>query len=138
MCITCMAYNRGDVKQKMKIVLCGSKKFKSKFFELEKELKNKGFEVIIPKEFIVDIPKKEASILHFKQIDKADVDALLIVNEDKNEISNYIGANGFAELAFGFYKGKKIYLLKDIYEPYKEELIAWEVIPLKGDLNKIL
>lgn len=121
----------------MKIVLCGSKKFIPKFFELEKVLKEKGFEVVVPREFIVEIPKKEASLLHFDEINKDDVDALLIVNENKNDIDNYIGANGFAELAFGFYKGRKIYLLNDIYEPYSEELVAWEVIPLKGNIDLI-
>lgn len=121
----------------MKIVLCGSKKFIPKFFELQKELEEKQFEVVVPREFIEEIPKKEASLIHFKEIDKEDVDALLIVNEDKNETKNYIGANGFAELAFGFYKGKTIYLLNDIYEPYSEELLAWEVIPLKGNIELI-
>ena len=120
-----------------KIVLCGSKKFIPKFFELEKELKNMGFNVVVPREFIVDMEKKDASLLHFSEIDKDDVDALLIVNESKNGQDNYIGANGFAELAFGFYKGKEIYLLNDIYEPYSEELVAWEVIPLKGDISKL-
>lgn len=120
-----------------KIVLCGSKKFIPKFFELEKELKDMGFNVVVPREFIVDMDKKDASLLHFSEIDKDDVDALLIVNESKNGQENYIGANGFAELAFGFYKGKDIFLLNDIYEPYAEELIAWEVIPLKGDISKL-
>lgn len=121
-----------------KIVLCGSKKFIPKFFELEQLLKLNGAEVVVPKEFIIDMEKKQASLLHFSEIDKNDVDALLIVNENKNGQENYIGANGFAELAFGFYKGKQIYLLNDIYEPYKEELIAWEVIPLKGNLSKLI
>lgn len=120
-----------------KIVLCGSKKFIPKFFELEKELKDMGFNVVVPREFIVDMEKKDASLLHFSEIDKEDVDALLIVNESKNGQDNYIGANGFAELAFGFYKGKDIYLLNDIYEPYSEELVAWEVIPLRGDISKL-
>lgn len=96
-----------------------------------------GYEVVVPKEFIVDMPKKEASLLHFDEINKDNVDALLIVNETKNGQENYIGANGFAELAFGFYKQRKIYLLNDIYLPYEEELVAWEVIPLKGDLSKL-
>jgi len=104
---------------------------------LEKALKEMKCNVVVPREFIDDIGKKEASLLHFSEIDKDDVDALLIVNEDKNGQKNYIGANGFAELAFGFYKGKKIFLLNDIYEPYSEELIAWEVIPLKGDLTEL-
>ena len=120
-----------------KIVLCGSKKFIPKFFELEKILKNMGYKVVVPKEFSVDMPKKQASLLHFDEINKDDVDALLIVNETKNGQENYIGANGFSELAFGFYKQKKIYLLNDIYPPYEEELVAWEVIPLKGNLSKL-
>lgn len=120
-----------------KIVLCGSKKFIPKFFELEKELKDMGFNVVVPREFIVDMEKKDASLLHFSEIDKEDVDALLIVNESKNGQDNYIGANGFAELAFGFYKGKDIFLLNDIYEPYSEELVAWEVISLRGDISKL-
>lgn len=121
-----------------KIILCGSKKFIPKFFELEETLKDSGANVVVPREFIVDMEKKDASLLHFSEIDKNDVDALLIVNESKNDLENYIGANGFAELAFGFYKGKKIYLLNDIYEPYSEELLAWEVIPLKGDLSQLI
>lgn len=121
-----------------KIILCGSKKFIPKFFELEEILKTNGANVVVPREFIVDMEKKDASLLHFSEIDKDDVDALLIVNESKNDLKNYIGANGFAELAFGFYKGKKIFLLNDIYEPYSEELVAWEVIPLKGDLSQLI
>ena len=120
-----------------KIVLCGSKKFIPKFFELEKELKSNGYEVVVPREFLVDIPKKEASILHFSEIEKYDVDALLIVNESKNGLENYIGANGFAELAFGFYKWKKVFLLNDVYLPYEEEIIAWDIIPLKGNIDEI-
>jgi len=41
-----------------KIVLCGSKKFIPKFLELEKALNDKGYEVVVPREFIIDIPKK--------------------------------------------------------------------------------
>ena len=121
-----------------KIVLCGSKKFIPKFFELDKLLKENGANVVVPREFIDDIGKKEASLLHFSEIEKDDVDALLIVNENKNGQENYIGANGFAELAFGFYKGREIFLLNDIFEPYSEELVAWEVKPLKGDLTKLI
>lgn len=63
------------------------------------------------------------------------MDCLLIVNESKNGFENYIGANGFAEIAFGFYFQKKVYLLNDIYEPYREELEGWGIIPLKGELS---
>ena len=119
----------------MKIVLSGSKKFIPKFFELEKQLTNMGHQVVVPREFMVEMEKRDASLLHFSEIQKDDVDCLLIVNESKNGFENYIGANGFAEIAFGFYFQKKVYLLNDIYEPYQEELEGWGIIPLKGDLS---
>lgn len=55
----------------------------------------------------------------------------------KNGVKNYIGPNSFAEVAMGFYNKKKVFLKNDIYEPYKDELLGWEVIPLKGDLEKM-
>lgn len=55
----------------------------------------------------------------------------------KGGIDNYIGPNTFAEIAFATYYKKEVYLLNDIYEPYKDELIAWHVIPLKGDFRKL-
>ena len=120
-----------------KIVLSGSKKFIPKFFELEKIIKDMGANVIVPREFIVEMTKKDGSLLHFSEIEKDDVDAVLIVNESKNGLDNYIGANGFAELAFAFYKGRKVFLLNDIYIPYEEELVGWDVIPLKGNLEEL-
>ena len=60
-----------------------------------------------------------------------------MVNEAKGGIKNYIGPNSFAEIAFGFYFHKQVYLLNDIYLPYQDELLGWDVIPLKGDLKKI-
>lgn len=44
-----------------KIVLCSSKKFIPKFFELEKALKDMDYDVVVPREFIVDMDKKDAS-----------------------------------------------------------------------------
>ena len=60
---------------------------------------------------------------------------MLVVNSDKKGVKNYIGANTFAEIAIAFYFEKKLYLLNDIYGPYSDELLAWNVIPLKGNLN---
>lgn len=57
--------------------------------------------------------------------------------QKKNNIKNYIGPNSLCEIAFGFYYKRKVYLLNDIYEPFKDELEGWGVIPLNGDLNKL-
>lgn len=119
----------------MRIVLCGSKKFKQEIIYLGEELKKKGHEVIIPKEFIQEMDKAESSYLHFQEIINNKTRALIIVNSGRgdNNYNNYIGANTLAEIAFGFYYDKKIYLTGDIYEPYREELTAWGVVPWKGE-----
>ena len=120
-----------------KIVLCGSMKLKERIFEVERYLKNKGYEVVTPKEFRAEMTKADTSKLHFDEIANEKTDIVLAINETKNGIENYIGPNTFAEIAMAFYFNKKIYLLNDIYEPYKDELEGWSVIPLKGNLNNL-
>ena len=119
------------------IVICGSMKFKDKILEINDKLENLGFKTELPKECIEGIPKEKASRAHFKRIQNEDTDAIIVVNCDKNELKNYIGPNSFAEIAFAFYFNKKIFLLQDIYEPYKDELLGWKVIPLNKTLESI-
>ena len=120
-----------------RIVLCGSMKLKEKIFETEKILKNKGYEVVTPKEFKVEMTKGDATKLHFDEITNEKTNIVLAVNVTKNGIENYIGPNTFAEIAMAFYFNKKIYLLNDIYEPYRDELEGWNVIPLNGNLDNL-
>lgn len=121
----------------MRIVLSGSAKVKESVFEIAKQLRNKGYEVVVPREFIVHMEKRAHSMRHFDEICKDETDILLAVNEPKNGIENYIGPNTFAEIAMAFYKQKKVYVLNDLYKPYLDELEGWGVIPLKGDLDKL-
>ena len=121
---------------KNKVILCGSMKVKDKIIEVKETLENKGFLVILPEECFKGEKKNIASYTHFNRI--ATIDAyILIVNTEKNNIKNYIGPNSLCEIAFGFYYKRKVYLLNDIYEPFKDELEGWGVIPLNGDLNKL-
>ena len=119
------------------IVLCGSMKVKDKILEVADKLEKEGYNVLLPIECMRGEDKLIASRAHFDRIANPENEIILIVNEIKNGIENYIGPNSFAEIAFGFYFRKKVYLLNDIYEPYKDELIGWKVMPLKGDLNGI-
>ena len=120
-----------------RIVICGSMKFKESIFRVSEELQQKGYEVLIPEEAIRDMKKEEASKLHFNKVADDKTDAIIAINENKKDITNYIGPNTFAEIGLAFYKDKKIYLLNDIYEPYRDELEGWNAICLNGDLNKI-
>ena len=92
---------------------------------------------MLPEECMRGEEKTIASRAHFDKICNSDNEIILVVNAPKNGIENYIGPNSFAEIAFGFYFHKKVYLLNDIYDPYKDELMGWNVIPLKGDLKKL-
>lgn len=119
------------------IVLCGSMKVVDKIYEVRKILENKGYNVLLPRECIEGKHKAIASKAHFNRIIDPKNEIILIVNSTKNGIENYIGPNSFAEIAFAFFYSKKIYLLNDIYKPYEDELIGWNAIPLKGDINKL-
>ena len=125
------------MKKPKNIVLCGSMKVKDKIVDLSQELEKMGYNVLLPVECMQGLDKVIASRAHFDRIADPKNDTVLIVNATKNGIENYIGPNSFAEIAFGFYFKKNVYLLNDIYEPYKDEIIGWNVTPLKGDLNKL-
>jgi len=119
------------------IVLCGSMKVKDKILEVANQLEEKGYNVLLPVECMKGLNKIIASRAHLDRICNPDTDIVLIVNATKNNIENYIGPNSFAEIAFGFYFGKKVYLLNDIYQPYEDELVGWKITPLNGDLELI-
>lgn len=119
------------------IVLCGSMKVKEEIIRVSNELISMGYKVLLPKECMEGLPKEIASRAHFERIINDNNEIVLIVNATKNNIENYIGPNSFAEIAFAFHFNKEIYLLNDLYEPYKDELIGWKVIPLKGNLENL-
>lgn len=82
--------------------------------------------------------KRKVSNAYLKKIRDKNTIAVLIYNGEKNGKENYIGANTLVEIAMAFMWNRRIYLLNDIYEPLKDELIAWNCICLKGNLNKLI
>ena len=80
-------------------------------------------------------PKLKAMQDFNKNLDKSD--AILVANFEKHEKKHYIGANSLMEIGMAFNKNKKIFILYDIPEEYKDELSAIGCIILKGDLTKI-
>lgn len=119
------------------IVLCGSMRVKDRIIEIANKLEAMGYNVLLPVECMQGVQKVIASRAHLNRVIDKDNEIILIVNETKNGIENYIGPNSFAEISFGFYYNKRVYLFNDIYEPYKDELIGWGVIPLRGKLENI-
>jgi predicted RNA-binding protein with PUA domain len=75
-------------------------------------------------------------IRHFKNVEWGD--AVLILNYDKNNIPNYIGANTFLEMGVALYLGKKIFLLNEIPEvENKEEILGMKPVVINNNLKKI-
>jgi len=141
----------------MKITICGSMKFARKMYEVYKFLSTKGHEVFLP-EFVIEFidgklewelgtlssedgaeKKKKNDLIckHYYKIQESD--AILVINEEKNGIKNYIGANTLIEMAFAHVLNKKIYLLNGFpeFDYLLEEVKAMEPIILNGDLDKI-
>jgi len=132
----------------MTIVLCGSMTFIERMREISETLSEMGFVPIIPevgdwseiKDEDVNEYKRKVSRDHFDKIADSATQAIFVVNEskngkDKSVIDNYIGANTFAEIALAFYFRKQIYILNGMYEPYKDELLAWGCRALNGDIQ---
>lgn len=141
-------YDNKTVVGKKKIVICGSMLFYDEMLECQEILRKKGVKAIIPKEENGAVNlydelafrefKRKVSSAYLKRIREKDTIAVLIYNGTKKGQANYIGANTLVEIAMAFTWNRKIYLYNDIYEPLADELLAWECICLKGDMEKII
>lgn len=136
----------------MKIIICGSMSSAQKMVEIKNELFKFGHEVILPKHAeqyargAIGMEDSEKSIKnkieqdlirdYFHEISRAD--AVLVVNIDKNSITNYIGGNAFLEMGFAHALEKKIFILKDIPDMiYTDEIRAMQPIILNENLSVI-
>ena len=137
----------------MKITICGSMSFAKEMIEYKEKLEELKHIIFVPsmlEDFISgNINKKDEMenaarkikynliIDHFNEIQKAD--AILVLNFDKHEIQNYIGANSFLEIGYAFSLSKKIYLLNDIPDMkyILAETIAMQPIIINNNLTKI-
>jgi hypothetical protein len=82
--------------------------------------------------------KKDLSIIKYYFEEIKEQDAILVINKDKNNFKNYIGANALIEMAFAHVLNKKIFLLNPIPEiSYSDEIEAVFPIVIDNDLEKI-
>jgi len=131
-----------------RIVICGSISFYPEFVKIQRALGEARISSVIPSnddevkhkmsEAMFQDYKRKASFEHIKRIRDPRTVAILAVNIDKHNIHSYIGPNTFAEIAIAFAQSKKIYLLMEMPEIYKDELTAWRTIPLHGDLYQLI
>lgn len=132
----------------MKISLCGSMAFAKDMLIIAENLKKIGHEVKIPPNLTNYIEnnnktenkeeKKNLSILKYYFEEITNQDAILVINKDKNNFKNYIGANTLIEMAFAHVLDKKIFLLNPIPEiSYSDEIEAVYPIIINNDLKEI-
>lgn len=80
--------------------------------------------------------KRDFINVHFAKIDTSE--AILVVNEDKNGVQNYIGGNTLIEIAHAYSQGLNIFLLNPVPEVgYAEEIRGMHPIVLDGNLEKL-
>lgn len=136
----------------MKIVICGSMTSVKKMVEIEKELLELGWEVVLPDftheyaqmdgpaeigdESVKNKVKYDLISGYYNKI--AESDAVLIVNIDKNGVENYIGGNAFLEIGFAHVLNKAVFLLNEIPQvAYRDEIEAMKPVVIDGDLKAI-
>ena len=102
-----------------KIVIAGSAKFCDEMSDWKEYFENKGHEVINYPKKIDQRNAQEYQHVYIKFFESLnETDILFVVNENKNGIEGYIGAETFAELTYALIQkkvngqNKKIYLLK--------------------------
>ena len=134
----------------MKILLICSKAFYDKLSFYKQELENLGHEVFMPNCW--DAPETEAKYrgtnMHhvfkakmFRQSEETikKMDAVLVLNFNKNGQENYIGGATFLEIYDAFRMDKKIYFINDIpNNMLKDEIIGFAPTIISDDLTKII
>ena len=133
----------------MKVFLICSKAFYGLLPQYKQQLEQLGHTVFMPNCW--DAPETEAKYRGtnqhhvfkakmYKQSEEKvkNVDAVLVLNFNKNGQENYIGGATFLEIYDAFRMNKKIYFVNDIpNNMLKDELIGFNPTVIYGDLSKI-
>jgi hypothetical protein len=135
----------------MKIYVICSKAFYAYIEEVKEHLEKQGHSITLPncyddlaiEDKYRDLGKKEYAEFKSKMFAQSEeiikvMDAVLVLNFDKNGIKNYIGGATFLEMYNAFRFNKKIYLYNEIPDGMlKDEIIGFNPVIINGDLNKI-
>lgn len=130
----------------MKITICGSMQHEPKMAQIAGELRTRGYEVekpnVVEGHVYEDNLDANAELKrgfideHFAKINTSD--AVLVVNESKNGIDNYIGGNTLIEIAHAYAQGLEIFLLNAVPEvSYADEIRGMHPIVLDGSLDTL-
>jgi nucleoside 2-deoxyribosyltransferase len=140
------------------IVICSSASFYEHVNQVAAELRERGFEVVVPssaekmaKTGDYDVTKhktwydkpadfeRKAALMH-EHFDKVATGGItLVVNDEKKGVKGYIGPNALMEMGLAFHLQKPIYVLNNVDKdmPVYEEVIGMGSIILDGDITKL-
>ena len=133
----------------MRIFIICSKSFYNRIEKIKNDLESLGHSITLPNCY--DCPETEdmyrgkveharwkASMIRHSEEVISNVDAVLVVNYDKNGQKNYIGGATFLEIYDAFRLGRKIYFMNDLPEGMlKDELIGFNGVVINEDLSMI-
>jgi nucleoside 2-deoxyribosyltransferase len=131
----------------MHIVLCGSMSAAASMIRLSNDLQSRGHMVTLPENSAAHAKgffrenaeeKKELDVFkkYFAEIQKAD--AILVCNEKKGEVPNYIGPNTLIEMAFAYVLEKEIYVWNDLPAgSFRDEIEAMHPIVLRASFDSL-
>ena len=139
----------------MRIFIVCSKSFYTKVEPIKQELEEKGHTIIVPNlyEERTKEVEPESTAWNLGQIEHINfkknmykmsrekiknVDALLVLNFDKENKKNYIGGATFLEMYNSFLENKKIYLFNDITQcDLYDEIHDFRPTIISGNLDLI-
>lgn len=144
----------------MKIAICASLDFIPEIKTAGDALKQLGHEVFLPQTaeavirgelsydtFLEDQKDEQkrlerkvkinAIVEHYEKIKASD--AILVLNQTKKSIENYIGGNTFLEIGFAHVLHKKVFLQNPVPQMlYTDELLAMQPQVIGKDYSKII
>lgn len=147
----------------MKITLCGSIAFYEEMESAKSALESLGHEVQLPPSHVENERGERIPVQEFYRMRKtttadtgwvwerkqglmssyfdtiAWADAILVVNQKKNGIDGYIGANTFLEMGIALSMKKRIFVLHALpdQEYIREELLGMQPIVLEGNFGRV-
>lgn len=146
-----IAIDKNKIKNEIRsknILICGSMAFHDEMLEISNYLKTRGIPTVIPKEESYERKnlsedefnafKRKVSSQYLSKIRDSSTFAILVMNQKKKGLLNYIGANTLVEISMAFCWGRPVYLFNDIYDPLFDELTAWDVVCLNGNLEQLI
>ena len=129
-------------------VICGSMSFAPMMQRISHRLAEQEVAAVVPDD--VDFAaeygsqenyekfKRAVSRAHIAKVRDPRTIGIIVANFDKHGIRSYVGPNTFAEIAIAFADGKRVHLFNGIPSNYADELTAWGVKDLSGNLESLV